>query len=100
MNRITTAARIAPRITVATTNKLPTAATATSPLQEEGDGVSRLSVDGAVVSTTVTVVVVVMLVPGSILVSVVVSVIVAVAAVIVVVIMSTCVVVNVVVLVK
>ena len=55
MIRITTAARIAPRITVATTNKLPTAATATSPLQEEGDVVSRLSVDGAVVSTTVTV---------------------------------------------
>ena len=59
MIRITTAARIAPRITVATTNKLPTAATATSPLQEEGGVVSRLSVDGAVVSTTVTVGVVV-----------------------------------------
>ena len=36
MIRITRAARIAPRITVATTNKLPTAATAVSPLQEEG----------------------------------------------------------------
>ena len=59
MIRINKAARIAPRITVATTNKLPTAATATSPLQEEGDVVSRLSVDGAVVSTTVTVGVVV-----------------------------------------